>query len=193
MNLPNALTISRMAVTPIFLLCLLSEGFGPRLSALVLFFLASITDGFDGYLARSRGAITDVGKLIDPLADKLLTSLAFIGLVGLGLVHAVPVLIIIGRDLLVTSLRAMAGDRGIVIAASNLAKWKTAIQMLAIGGALIYLSYEAWCVRQGWPAPTGGFWTFWLTLIRSMVVVTAVMALISGVRYTAASWAAVRR
>ena len=181
-----------MAVAPIFIVCLLSHGFGARFAALLLFTGASITDWFDGYLARSRGAITDVGKLIDPLADKLLTSLAFIGLVALGRINAIPVLIIIGRDLLVTSLRAMAGDKGVVIAASNLAKWKTAIQMFAIGGALIHLSWEAWCVRQGMPVPTTGFWSWWAVLIRGMVFTTAAMALLSGVRYLRASWSAVR-
>jgi CDP-diacylglycerol--glycerol-3-phosphate 3-phosphatidyltransferase len=192
MNLPNALTLSRMAVAPIFVVCLLSDGFGARFAALLLFTGASITDWFDGYLARSRGAITDVGKLIDPLADKLLTSLAFIGLVALGRIHAVPVLVIIGRDLLVTSLRAMAGDKGVVMAASNLAKWKTAIQMLAIGGALIHLAWEAWCVRQGVGVPVAGFWVWWAAMIRTMVFTTAAMALISGARYLRAVWTAVR-
>ncbi len=192
MNLPNALTLSRMAIAPIFIVCLLAGGFKARLAALLLFAGASLTDWFDGYLARSRGAVTDVGKLIDPLADKLLTSLAFIALVWLGMVHAVPVMIILGRDLLVTSLRAMAGDKGVVIASSNLAKWKTAVQMVAISAALVYLVVQAWGARNG-VVPLGeSLDAFWLWAVQVMVLLTAGMALVSGVRYVVASWGAVR-
>jgi len=193
LNLPNALTLSRMALAPIFILCLLAGGFKAMLAALVIFAGASLTDWVDGHLARSRGAVTDVGKLIDPLADKLLTSLAFIGLVGIGLIPALPVMIIIGRDFLVTSLRALAGDKGVVIAASKLAKWKTAIQMLAIGAALVYLVLIAWGMRTGGAPPLERLHPLWLGSVRALVWVTAGMALISGGRYVVASWPAVRR
>lgn len=192
MNLPNTLTVSRMIVAPIFLVCLIWGGFWMRIAATTLFIGASVTDGIDGYIARSRGAVTDVGKLIDPLADKLLTSLAFIGLVLLGQVHSIPVIVIIGRDFLVTSLRGLAGDKGVVLAASKLAKWKTGLQMVAIIASLLFLDLEAWKAQNAMAPLSVKSVEHFHWFINGMVGLAAAMALISGVRYARASREAAR-
>jgi CDP-diacylglycerol--glycerol-3-phosphate 3-phosphatidyltransferase len=139
MNLPNSLTISRIFLVPLLVVVLLTkfEGhmiFGVRkeLVGAAIFGIASLTDWADGYLARRRQQITPLGQIIDPLADKLLTSAAFISLVQMDLAPAWMVAIIIGREFLVTGLRNLAYTRGIVIPASPLGKVKMVAQVVAI-------------------------------------------------------------
>jgi CDP-diacylglycerol---glycerol-3-phosphate 3-phosphatidyltransferase len=139
MNLPNSLTISRIFLVPLLVVVLLTkfEGrmiFGVRkeLVGAFIFGIASLTDWADGYLARRRHQITPLGQIIDPLADKLLTSAAFISLVQMDLAPAWMVAVIIGREFIVTRLRNLAYTRGIVIPASRLGKVKMVAQVVAI-------------------------------------------------------------
>jgi CDP-diacylglycerol--glycerol-3-phosphate 3-phosphatidyltransferase len=139
MNLPNSLTIGRMFLVPLLVVVLLTEfeerrilGVRIELVAAAIFALASITDWLDGYLARRRRQVTWLGQMLDPIADKLLTSAAFISLVQLSLAPAWMVAIIIGREFAITALRSMAYSKGITIPASPLGKIKMASQVTAI-------------------------------------------------------------
>jgi CDP-diacylglycerol--glycerol-3-phosphate 3-phosphatidyltransferase len=163
MNLPNALTLARMFLVPILVVVMLTEFEGRRVFGLqkelvgaAIFGLASITDWLDGYLARRRRQVTALGQMLDPIADKLLTSAAFISLVQLGLAPAWMVAFIIGREFAVTALRSLAHTRGFSMPASRLGKLKmasqvTAILLLILGGgplpALALVGYAAlWVV-----------------------------------------------
>lgn len=130
MTLPNQLTILRITLTPIFLYLFLSKE--PLLIQISLgvFFIAALTDWYDGWLARKFNYITDWGKFWDPLADKILTSTAFLGFVFVGLLELWMVILIIFRDLIVTLLRIYAESRGYNFVTSYYAKWKTVFQMV---------------------------------------------------------------
>lgn len=130
MTLPNQLTILRIILTPIFLYLFLSKD--PLLIQISLgvFFIAALTDWYDGWLARKFNYITDWGKFWDPLADKILTSTAFLGFVFVGLLELWMVVLIIFRDLIVTLLRIYAESRGYNFVTSYYAKWKTVFQMV---------------------------------------------------------------
>ena len=139
LNLPNALTVTRIFLVPLLVVVLLTkfEGrqiFGVRkeLVAAAIFGLASLTDWLDGYLARRRKQVTVLGQMMDPIADKLLTSAAFISLIQMGLAPAWMVAVIIGREFAVTTLRSIAYARGTVIPASPLGKVKMVAQVVAI-------------------------------------------------------------
>ena len=132
MNLANKLTILRIALIPLFIWVVLSGMAYGRLVAALVFALASVTDAIDGYIARKRNETTNLGKLLDPLADKLLVSAALIALVQIGLVSTWAAVLIVGREFLVTGLRGIAATDGIVIAASNPAKLKTVFQVAAM-------------------------------------------------------------
>src|SRR4051794_12085787 len=137
-NLPNSLTLSRIFLVPILVVVLLTK-YSNRLG-LTIFLVAALTDFFDGYFARRMKKITRLGVLLDPIADKLLMSAAFISLVELGLARAWMVVIIIGREFAVSGLRAIAAQQGVTIAASPLGKTKMISQVVAI--ALLIVSYE---------------------------------------------------
>jgi CDP-diacylglycerol--glycerol-3-phosphate 3-phosphatidyltransferase len=139
MNLPNALTLSRIFLVPLLVVVLLTKfderivfGWRKELVGAAIFALASFTDWLDGYLARRRKQVTPLGQVIDPLADKLLTSAAFLSLVQLGLAPAWMVAIIIGREFAVTGLRNLAYSRGIAMPASPLGKIKMVGQVVTI-------------------------------------------------------------
>jgi CDP-diacylglycerol--glycerol-3-phosphate 3-phosphatidyltransferase len=139
MNLPNALTVSRIFFVPLLVVVLLTKfegrqvlGMPKELVAAAIFGLASITDWLDGYLARRRHQITPLGQVIDPLADKLLISAALISLVQLELAPAWIVAVIIGREFAVTALRSLAYARGIAVPASRLGKLKMVAEVVAI-------------------------------------------------------------
>jgi len=152
-NLPNALTLVRMFLVPILVVVLLTEFEGRKIAGMprelvgaLIFGLASITDWLDGYLARRRRQVTWLGQVLDPIADKLLTSAAFISLVQLDLAPAWMVALIIGREFAITALRSLAYTKGITIPASRLGKIKMASQVTAIlliilgGGPLPWLA-----------------------------------------------------
>jgi CDP-diacylglycerol---glycerol-3-phosphate 3-phosphatidyltransferase len=139
MNLPNALTLTRIFLVPLLVVVLLTKfdgrmilGVRKELIGAAIFALASLTDWLDGYLARRRKQVTAFGQVIDPLADKLLTSAAFISLVQMGLAPAWMVAIIIGREFAVTGLRSLTYARGVVMPASPLGKIKMVAQVVAI-------------------------------------------------------------
>ena len=134
MNLPNKLTILRVIMIPFFVFFLLSGvgGSAAKWIALVIFAAASITDTLDGYIARRDNLITDFGKFMDPLADKLLVCSAMICLVEMGRIPAWIVIVIISREFIISGFRLIASDNGRVIAASYWGKFKTASQMVTV-------------------------------------------------------------
>lgn len=134
MNLPNKLTILRIAMIPFFVLFMLVPlaGAGGKWIALALFIVASLTDLLDGHIARKYNLITNFGKFMDPLADKLLVCSALICLVELGRIPSWIVIVIIAREFIISGFRLIASDNGVVIAASYWGKFKTTFQMIMI-------------------------------------------------------------
>lgn len=137
MVLPNQLTILRIILTPFFFILLLSDNLLSKQIALGIFLLAAITDWYDGWLARKFNYITNWGRIWDPLADKILTSSAFIAFVILGLIPLWMVLIILVRDIIITILRILSDYKSIVFPTSIYAKWKTFLQMVILYYILI--------------------------------------------------------
>jgi CDP-diacylglycerol---glycerol-3-phosphate 3-phosphatidyltransferase len=131
-NVPNVLTMLRILAVPVLVVALLDETPDGDVIAAAVFALAALTDGLDGYIARRREEVTTFGKLMDPLADKLLVIAALISLVSLDRLAAWIAMVIIARELAVTGLRSVAAERGVVIAASWLGKVKTLVQIAAI-------------------------------------------------------------
>ena len=135
MNLPNKLTIIRVCLIPFFVAALLFDhgnNYTMRIVANVLFIVASLTDLFDGKIARKYNLVTNFGKFMDPLADKLLVCSALICLIELGQLPAWVVIIIISREFIISGFRLVAADNGVVIAASYWGKFKTTFQMAAV-------------------------------------------------------------
>lgn len=135
MNLPNKLTILRVCMIPFFVAALLWQGgenFSMRVAADVIFIVASLTDMLDGKIARKYNLVTNFGKFMDPLADKLLVCSALICLIELGQLPAWVVIIIISREFIISGFRLVASDNGVVIAASYWGKFKTVFQMTAV-------------------------------------------------------------
>ena len=134
MNLPNKLTVLRVIMVPFFVFFMLTDVGGPanKWIALVLFCVASLTDMLDGKIARARNLVTNFGKFMDPLADKLLVCSAMICMIPLGKLQAWFVIIIIAREFIISGFRLVAADNGIVIAASYWGKFKTTFQMLMV-------------------------------------------------------------
>jgi len=134
MNLPNKLTLIRIAIVPFFVIILSNSGnsLSMKIIALLIFILANFTDILDGYIARSRNLITDFGIFIDPIADKLLIASGLIGLVGLGNLKAWIAILIIGRDFIISGIRLVAANKGVVIGAIKLGKAKTVSQFVMI-------------------------------------------------------------
>ncbi len=131
MNLPNKLTIGRVLLIPFFLFFLWMESIpGNRWIALAIYIAACLTDTLDGYIARRDNLITNFGKFMDPLADKLLVASAMIAFVGLGQLSAWIVIVIIAREFIISGFRLVASDNGVVIAASYWGKVKTVAQMI---------------------------------------------------------------
>ncbi|HEX8252888.1 MAG TPA: CDP-diacylglycerol--glycerol-3-phosphate 3-phosphatidyltransferase [Thermoanaerobaculia bacterium] len=142
LNLPNALTLFRIFLVPFLVVVLLTKFSGREFVGLGIFLVAAITDFFDGWVARRRNQTTRMGALLDPIADKLLMSSAFISLVEMD-PHHVPawmVVIVIGREFAVSGLRSIAAQQGVTIAASPLGKGKMVSQVIAI--SLLILGYE---------------------------------------------------
>ena len=196
MNLPNQLSLSRIFIVPLFLVCLLSEEMlgiedptvngWMRVWALVLVVAVAITDWLDGVIARSQQLVTNLGKLLDPLADKIFVASALIGMVEMGLIPAWAVVIVIGREFLVTGLRMLAMEQGRVIAADRLGKQKTGWQL-----ALILLGILLAALRDLLFAGGGGtgisaesYWWGAESLIWIALGVTVGLTVMSGWNYT---------
>jgi len=142
MNLPNALTIFRVILTPIFIYLLFSSSMYSNLYALIIFILASVTDAFDGYYARKYNIETEFGNFLDPLADKILVSSAFISFYLLDLIKLWMVVVILSRDFFITCLRIVMKKNGQSLKTSRIAKSKTAVQLILIIFILIFLAVE---------------------------------------------------
>ena len=147
LNVPNVLTVVRILLVPVLVVALLDKTGGGDLLAAIVFAAASLTDAIDGYLARSRNWVTTFGKLMDPIADKLLIVAALIALVSLARLEAWVAMVIIAREFAVTVLRVAAGtQQGVVISASALGKVKTAVQvamvmvLIAVHGRPLWVS-----------------------------------------------------
>ena len=141
-NIPNILTLLRIAAIPLLVFLLLSPSREAGFWAAALFAVASITDWLDGYLARRMGIVTVFGKFLDPIADKLIVMAALIMILPYDRVPAWMVLVILGREIIITGLRGIASTEGIVISASDLGKFKTIFQLVAIIALLLHYDYH---------------------------------------------------
>ncbi len=142
LNLPNILTMMRIAAIPLLAALLMSPSRSAGFWAAALFAVASITDWLDGYLARRMGIVTIFGKFLDPIADKLIVMAALIMILPFDRVPAWIVLVILGREIIITGLRGIASSEGIVIQASDLGKFKTIFQIVAILGLVLHYDYN---------------------------------------------------
>ncbi len=149
LNLPNILTLARVAAVPVVLVLLLSDSRESGMWAAAIFGVAAVTDFVDGWLARKWGVVTVLGKFLDPLADKLIVMVALIMLIPLDRVPAWAVFIILAREMIVTGLRSIASSEGIVIDASELGKYKTIYQMVAIPGLMLHYDFN-WLFGLDW-------------------------------------------
>lgn len=140
MNWANRLTVSRLVLTILFVAALNSTWIYARTAALLIFLLAGITDYFDGEIARRSGSVTNFGKLMDPLVDKIMMAAAFISLVPLGAIPAWAAITVVARDFLITGLRLMASARGQILPAERLGKHKTSWQITTVIFFLVLLS-----------------------------------------------------
>lgn len=193
MNLPNYITLSRIATIPVLIWLLstrhLSSVHGHKeLIASLVFIAASLTDTFDGYLARRRGQITTLGMLLDPLADKLMIAAVFITLVQFNprIVPAWIAVVIVGREFLVSGLRTIAANEGFTIEASDLGKFKTCVQMVSVVAAILDHRWIYWTVVGDFILPIHviAYLSIWF-----MVAVSVV----SAVDYFAAFWSKIDR
>lgn len=145
LNVPNLLTVARILLVPVLVVALLEKTADGDLLAAIVFATASVTDAIDGRLARSRNSVTTFGKLMDPIADKLLIVAALIALVSLGRLDAWVAMVIIAREFAVTVLRVAAGaQQGIVIPASSLGKLKTAVQVAMVLVLIAVRGHPVW-------------------------------------------------
>lgn len=175
MNVPNKLTILRVLLIPVFLLLFYMDGMPWHyFYALLVFAAASLTDMLDGKIARKYNLITDFGKFMDPLADKLLVVSAIICLMGIGKVPPLVVIIIISREFLVTSLRLVAAPKGIVIAADRWGKYKTVSQMIWLSAALL-LEWLAADMPFAIPGAAA--------INTALTAVATILTVVSGVNY----------
>ncbi len=149
MNLPNKLTLGRALVSPVFMALLLYDNVYSRYAALAVFLLASLTDLLDGYLARRNGQQTGFGKIMDPIADKLLIAVALVAFVALRLSSVWMVMVIIVREFLIMGLRTVVAYRGHIMESSILAKLKTSSQMLAVLAVLVFICYRDTLAASG--------------------------------------------
>ena len=195
MNIPSQLTLLRFALVPAFMLFTIMDHLYTRLLALAIFVVASLTDLYDGYLARKYNAVTDFGRMMDLLADKFLVSAAFICFVGMRELHVASwmVVLIVGRELLVTGLRMLAASKGEVLGADSQGKFKTAVQIMVVITILVVLCvnsflknmmhirpYDLLKSYSGWPHVAGEvlFWgPYWLVFVSMLVTLS------SGVNY----------
>lgn len=183
MNLPNLITTIRIALCPVILVLALSEDAAVRLAAFVLFLAAALTDIWDGRLARKHGLVTDLGKLLDPVADKLLLACTFVPLYMIshrpGEFDPLPVwgamplwviVVIFAREILVTLLRAYAVRSGVVIAAGRSGKYKTLVLSVFVGAALLWYPLVQSAAGRGWSGGPG--WGAWSAFHAALIAVS---------------------
>ena len=184
----NVVTVVRIVLMPVWLLIAeaarlddaLAEGSAVAWVSFILYASIALTDKLDGYLARSRGEVTNFGKFLDPIADKLCVTCALLYLLELELVPSWAVLIILAREFIVSGLRMVVAAEGTVIAASNLGKWKTATTMLAIGGYLLSVTL-----------PLGSLSITLQFASHALMTIAVVLTAWSGIDYLVKSWPAI--
>ena len=176
MNLANKLTILRVILVPIFIAFMTIDALWAKVVGLLIFIIASLTDMLDGQIARKRNMITTFGKFADPLADKMLTTAAFLVFMQQGIIGAWPVFIILVREFAVSGIRLAAAAEGEVIAASFWGKFKTVTQMLSIVVGIILM-----CIPQ---IPSN----ITALIIQILVWICVVFTVISGVEYVVKNW-----
>jgi CDP-diacylglycerol--glycerol-3-phosphate 3-phosphatidyltransferase len=184
MNVPNKLTVSRFAITLLFLAVVFSRIPFHETIALVLFSAAGLTDYYDGKIARRDHLITNFGILMDPLADKILVCSAFIAFVGRGWMPAWMVVIVVARELAITGLRLLAASKNLVLAAEGFGKHKTASQIVAILAILIFHSYWQWGLwgRAIFGFPAGG--VPWVETFKNIALyLSVILTFFSGTIY----------
>ena len=186
-TLPNIITVVRICFTPIIALLQFIEGYWPKLVCFVVFVIAAVSDVFDGYLARSRNLVSDIGKLLDPIADKLLLFATLIPIYWITRqrhdLYDIPVwgsiplwvcLLLIGRELAMTAFRWWAQRRGVVIPAHGAGKLKTVIQNIFIGAIMLWFAFRDARKPLGWEQSR--FADFWNTFHGSFVALTLAIA-----------------
>lgn len=187
MNLPNKLTVIRIVLTPLFMVALLLDFKFHFLTALVIFVAASLTDLFDGKIARARNLVTDFGKFLDPLADKMLTTAAFLGFIALDIgAGAVWIaFIVLFREFAISSIRLIASTAGGKVIAANIwGKLKTVFQMIAIIFALTAKQFIEIISMLGVDTNTVALYDSWLGIVTTVLLwVSAVLCIVSGVIY----------
>lgn len=188
-NLPNIITVARIAVCPVIFVLTMGTGIGTRFAAFGLFVAAGLSDIWDGYLARKHGLVTDLGKLLDPLADKLLVAVTLIPFYLVthraedpavvpywGTLPLWVVLVIFAREAFITVFRSYAARKGVIIAAGTSGKRKTLFQALFIGSLLLWWPLESLAAARGWEGTAA--WSVWATLHGLFVAVTLAGAVI---------------
>ena len=191
MNLPNKLTLARLCLVPAFMAFMFFDHFVTRVLSLIIFIGASITDWYDGALARRTGTVTVIGTFLDPLVDKMLIAAALIGFVEmkeLG-IPAWMVVLIISREFLITGLRSLAAARGIVMAAEKAGKFKTTSQIIAIITILVVLIWNS--AAQRWPKVDLTRYPGWPTTLHQvlahlpywLVLILTILTVYSGYLY----------
>ncbi|MFC1666714.1 CDP-diacylglycerol--glycerol-3-phosphate 3-phosphatidyltransferase [Candidatus Omnitrophota bacterium] len=176
MNLPNKLTISRIILAGVFILSLFIEGVGAKFVALAVFLIACITDYYDGFIARKNNIITDFGRLMDPIADKILILGGFLAFVEMKIIPAWMVIVIIARELLITGIRILAVSKKKVLSAEMAGKHKTVSQIVAVLSILVFL-----IIRDS--AFTFRYIEYYHGGIYALMLITVLMTVISGVSY----------
>lgn len=179
---PNILSTVRLVLTPVFLLLIFAESWYCKILALLVFTVASLTDFYDGRIARRDGTVTSLGEFLDPLADKLLVSSALISFVVLGMVEAWLVGAMLIRDVVITGLRVYGIRAGRPVVTSRLAKWKTMLQLVLIFGILVFINVrviEAKLTSQ--PLVLIDSWSH--LVLNGLVAAVTLLAVVSGVRY----------
>ena len=181
MNWANRITLSRLALTVLFVIALNSSWQYARTAALVIFLIAGLSDFIDGEIARRYGVITSFGKLMDPLVDKIMVAAAFISLVPLKAVPAWAATTVVGRDFLITGLRLMASAKGRILPAESLGKQKTSWQIVTI---LFFLALLSIAELQ-YASETSRWWLrAWGEAGPALVWITVALTIYSGLSYT---------
>jgi CDP-diacylglycerol---glycerol-3-phosphate 3-phosphatidyltransferase len=203
MNLPNYLTLARILMVPILVVVLMTRVQHHQIIGAVVFWIASITDFYDGYFARKYRQVTVLGKLLDPLADKLLISAALISLIELDKTPAWMAFIILAREMAITGLRGLASEEGITIAADTMGKWKLGAQIAAISCLIFGPVLDGWLylwtgvgIFHEWGVATffrGALhatepWGLFVGLGQIIMWIALVLAIWSAVRYFRAFW-----
>lgn len=199
MNLPNYITLSRIFTIPVLIWVLSSHYFSQQtgakeIVAASLFVLAAITDGLDGYLARKRGQVSTIGMLLDPLADKLMITAAFVTLVQFNprIVPAWIAVVIIGREFLVSGLRSIAAQQGFTIEASELGKFKMLVQIIAVTAAIVDARWAVWNIHFGLHSGIGLIVPVEL-IARVSIWFMVLLSLVSAADYFIAFWKKIDR